>query len=508
MKFVSILDKHEVIWKDSPNADYYTDLNLRQIIDAISKGWGENVEKYYNYFPKDAESEEYRRIVYRDLCLPGVYEALCAFYNKMCERKSMVAKKNDARHELQREIWHISEVALYCSALKNMYDAIRDVPFVSEGMRDFTAAVGEYMVSPEYKDMEATAYRLKEELQDSRITLVYENGRLALSSIDPAGEVNARHSESDGESILRKLYPENGEHIISPFAYTPDLDGLEREMMRFYMHKKPKLFDTAEDFYNKYEDYACDFILLFVEEVSFYLSFLRFEKHMASEGFAFCEPEVKEDRRIEAVGLYDLALAASNVLRHQPVISNDFYYDDHELFFVLTGPNQGGKTTFARSLGQLVFFTKMGLHVPAQSANLHYFFDICTHFSVEESVETGRGKLMEELVRLAPMMEHSRGDVFVILNELFTTAANYDSCIMGGKVLDHFIGAGCHGIYVTHLTELLESRGSAVGLCAQLDENGVQSFKINRELKEYTNCAAGQVNKYHLTYEDLKERLR
>ena len=95
----------------------------------------------------------------------------------------------------------------------------------------------------------------------------------------------------------------------------------------------------------------------------------------------------------------------------------------------------------------------------------------------------------------------------MIINELFTTAANYDACIMGKKVLKHFVDRECHGIYVTHLSELLEAQDRAVGLCARLDDKGVQTFKIERAVMEYTNCAANQVKKYGLTYEKLKERL-
>ena len=128
---------------------------------------------------------------------------------------------------------------------------------------------------------------------------------------------------------------------------------------------------------------------------------------MEKAGFAFAEPEVRLSGRMEAEGLYDLALALMSIGRGGKVVPNDFYLDPSEQFFVLTGPNQGGKTTFARSLGQLVFFTKLGLDVPAKSATVLYFSRILTHFSVEESVETGRGKLMDELVRLAPMMAMS-----------------------------------------------------------------------------------------------------
>ena len=158
-------------------------------------------------------------------------------------------------------------------------------------------------------------------------------------------------------------------------------------------------------------------------------------------------------------------------------------------------------------MGQLVYFTRIGLDVPAVQANVPFFREIQTHFSVEESVETGRGKLKEELVRLAPMMEARKQGSFVVINELFTTAASYDARIMGRKVLEHFIGLGCRGIYVTHLKELTKVHERVVSLQAMLDGERMPTFEIRRGEAAETASALNQVNKYRLTYEQLKERL-
>ena len=123
-------------------------------------------------------------------------------------------------------------------------------------------------------------------------------------------------------------------------------------------------------------------------------------------------------------------------------------------------------------------------------------------------METGRGKLMEELVRLSPMMKEYKDNAFVVINELFTTAANYDAIIMGQNVLKHFLDEGCHGIYVTHLRELCDIDERIVGLSAQLDENGKQNFKILKKAVDYEGCAKNQVEKYGLGYENLKARLK
>lgn len=62
---------------------------------------------------------------------------------------------------------------------------------------------------------------------------------------------------------------------------------------------------------------------------------------------------------------YDLALAQVNYCRGKSIVINDYHLDGIERFFVITGPNKGGKTTFARSIGQLVVFSLLGLYVPA-----------------------------------------------------------------------------------------------------------------------------------------------
>ena len=63
------------------------------------------------------------------------------------------------------------------------------------------------------------------------------------------------------------------------------------------------------------------------------------------------------------------------------------------------------------------------------------------------------------------------------------------------------------GIYVTHLKELTTAHEKVVSLRAMLDENRVQCFKIGRGEADDSACAINQVNKYKLTYEQLKERL-
>lgn len=509
MGFGSILDQIEIVKSEAATPAFVIDLNLDQVIGKISAVWGEDVQKFYEYFPPTKEAAQYRRDVYADIERNGLFDAMNRSYSLMMRSIATGRSKEKTKQSVQKRVWHIHETALYCDAVSTLAEAMEGKTFESEGMSALASEMEAYYHSDGFISLKETALSLRRELDAAKTRITYTGSRMSLKVIEP-DEQKEDDGEKNGESlrdILYSLRPDNDAVIKVPFGAETDLRGVERELMGFFVKHNPEIFKTAENFYDAHGEYREAWIMKFYSEVAFYLSFMSFEHEMSAHGAQFAIPTEDEDRRIEAKGLYDLALFIANTERHEKVVSNDFYYDKGELFFVLTGPNQGGKTTFARSLGQLIFFGKMGLKVAAGSANLHYFSTLITHFSVEESVETGRGKLMEELVRLSPMMKDRRSNSFVVINELFTTAANYDAAIMGKKVLSHFIGKGCHGIYVTHLTELLEAEEHAVGLCAQLDDNGVQTFKILRSIMEYSNVAASQIDKFGLSYEQLKERL-
>lgn len=506
--FNSILDLQDSPYKERTRPAFFTDLNINQIIDRICLDWGENVSGLYYYLPANAACEDYRREVYGDMSLEGIYDGLCDFTERMKARREVFVKKEAVSRELQKAVWHIREVDRYCEALTELYGVLEKAPLGSLGMRSFRDYLARYLEKEAFREMGLKARKLLEELNAFRLTVTYENDRFFLVQAQAEGAY---------DRFLDQCFPGQNRRMKNPFEALPDLVELEQELLKVFQKKSPDFFRNAEAFYAEYPIYGDEVLFRFSSEIRFYLSYYCFERKMRERGYEFCTPVIYERRVVKAgtgeekmyaLGLYDLALACAHAGGYsQDVVSNDMEYHAKENFFVLTGPNQGGKTTFARSLGQLVCLAKMGLKVPACRAGIFRFPDIMTHFSVEESADTGRGKLMDELVRLAPMMEASCEGNFVVINELFTTAANYDACIMGKRVLEHFLKQNCMGIYVTHLAELSEACEGVVSLRAQLDSRGMRNYKIARgKAADYADAAA-QVRKYGLTFEQLKERL-
>lgn len=498
MGFISILDNGKSPKLEDGMPGFFIDLNLDQIINRIQELTESKVKKYYYCLPETKECEIYRRSIYSDVKKTKINELLTEFVQRMEERKVAAATKKDVDINAQRHVWHLLEVAVYCDAFTKLYEGLKEADIQSEGLQSLLEYLDVYVTEKDFVDMRSKAYELRAKLQSFQVKLIYENDQWVVSY---------EAATTEYEDFLRATLGEYNAYMKSPFAGAINLNNLEQEIVEKFMRKETAFFRDLRGFYQNYPEYARDVLLQFGEEINYYLSYAVFQRKMEWRGWAFATPTADEAKDISACGLYDLALVLANAEEGKPVVSNDMTYCKGETFFVVTGPNQGGKTTFARSLGQLIYFSKMGLDVPATAANVHSFSKILTHFSVEESVETGRGKLMEELTRLKPMMNVECQNAFVIINELFTTAANYDACIMGKKVLEHFIEQGCRGIYVTHLKELCESHESVVSMRAMLDENKIQSFKIDRREADDTMCALNQVNKYRLTYEQLKERL-
>ncbi|MBP1585523.1 MAG: hypothetical protein ILP17_07525 [Lachnospiraceae bacterium] len=479
---------------------FYQDLNLDQVIDRMSLRWGRDMKKYYRYLPSSPDEVSYRRMVYGDIRKEEVYSSLIKFTEDLDAVGKLRLEKEKARIPMQKCVWHIREIGAYCSAYEALEKSLDGAGLASEGMQEFHRILKGILESGGYRQLRERIDRIMEQIRKMRFIITYDKDRISV-------EPGTLEGEGAYEEMLKEKIGKEIRHLQNPFIADPTLTELENSCLEILEKKQPKFFAEIKAASDQSSGYERPVLRRFEREIIFYLSFCTLQRDMENAGYTFSTPTASAEKRMEAKGLYDLALAMNCMSSGEEIVSNDMCYEKGERFFVLTGPNQGGKTTFARSLGQLVYLSLMGLDVPAESANVPFFPALQTHFSVEESVETGRGKLKEELVRLAPMMADHQKGTFVVINELFTTAASYDAEIMGKNVLEHFTRLGCMGIYVTHLRELTTIRDGVVSLRAVLGDDNIPTFKIVRGEADDSACAESVVNKYRLTYSQLKERL-
>lgn len=475
----------------------FSDLNIDRIIRLITAGLGEDVKKLYDLFPADAEEAAYRREIFADIKKDGVAEIFSRFQDILGEWADCREKKEKFDLSLQQCVWYIREVHAYISAVELLKEKLPESNPESEGMKALLKFLNEYTGTEEYQSLKGTVNALYDELMGFRVKITYTRDKFVITE----GSGTGAYQEALGEHFDCKDVS-----FKNPYLNGVETADIEYETAKLLMKKNKAFAEWAEAFLVNAKEYVREEILLLKKEVSYYTAYYKFMNDMKKRGLSFTAGETEGDK-FSIYGLYDLALACAYSENGGNVVPNDAELKEGENFFVVTGPNQGGKTTFARSLGQLIFFYKMGLDVPAKKATLPYFSTLLTHFSVEESNATGRGKLVDELERLKPIMEKRETNAFIVINELFTTAAHLDACVMGEKVLKYLIGEGAKGAYVTHLNELSKADGAVVSLVAEVDENLQRTFKIARkEAREYVGTNALTV-KYGLTYEQIKERL-
>lgn len=510
MAFVSILGHAETEEiKNKKQPDFFVDLNLDQVVDRIQKCSPDySVKEFFYAFPA-FEDVKYRQEVYRDIRRPSLYNAMLRFSTDMRRAARMEVPPTFSGEPIQGACWQLESVYYYCKAIwelrKALETGIEKEEITAQGWKELLGFLEELFKDASFAKMQEEAFRIWEMLTGTKFTLEINGNKVRISPKSQTGTY-----EDFLKECFEKYEPVQKGTMRSPFNGDLFLSRFERRMLQAFFTKYPKLEDEITLFAEKYQEYKQTPVLRLEREVQFYLAYYEFQKEWEAQGAVFSTPSMNERKAMEALGVYDLALACVNYPAEKQVVSNDFIYTKKEQFFIVNGPNQGGKTTFARSLGQLVYFSKLGLDVNAQKANVYYFEELVTHFSVEESMESGQGKLMEELRRLAPIMNKGCENAFVIINELFTTAAHYDGCIMGAKVLDYFIKRNCHGVYVTHLRALGEDMPGVVHMAATLDDSPQhrRTFKILPSKAESMGYAKDIVERYGLTYETLQERLK
>ena len=491
---------------DAPS--FFADLNLDQAIDEITQGRDEyDLKPYFYTRLTGLDAIAARHEVFRDLEAEDSSALVESFAEEMRRMRRHLGLIEKVRHTQERQAWFLSAAEIYCQAVKGLADGLADLDPKSRGLRAFQAYLADYIGSQGFQGLVDDTTRVREGLAGVRYLLKIRGRRIKVSRYDdPAPD----YTMEIGKTFERFRQGAVKDYRVK-FPDTTGLNHVEGAVLGLVAELHPDEFRALASYCERHDRFVDQVVATFDREVQFYLSYLDHMKRIRSAGLSFSYPRLSdESKELRLKDGFDLALAGKLVAEDAPVVPNDFHLRDPERIIVVSGPNQGGKTTFARIFGQLPYLASLGCPVPGSEAALFLFDQLFTHFEKEEEITDLSGKLEDDLIRIHEVLDQATPDSVVIMNESLTSTALADARLLGRAVIEQLSERDLLCVYVTFVDELASLNEKTVSMTSTIVEGDPASrtFKVVRRPADGLAYAEVIAEKYGLTYKRLRERVR
>lgn len=216
-------------------------------------------------------------------------------------------------------------------------------------------------------------------------------------------------------------------------------------------------------------------------ELAFYLGCMNLYDRLTKAGVPTCFPEPRplDARTFTCRDLRDVGLCLAT---GTPVSGNSIDADGASLV-VVTGANEGGKSTFLRSVGTAQLMMQAGMFVPSKSLRANVVNGVFTHFKREEDDTMTHGKFDEELARMSTIADFVAPQSMLLCNESFASTNEREGSEIARGIIDALLECGIKVVYVTHMYDLahdLYRRDNAeyLFLRAERRSDGTRTFRM------------------------------
>ena len=484
------------------------------------------------FFSTDPKVLEYRQAIVEDLVEhPKLYDVFC-------RSVSEIQNVNDLRRVLGSDFSVDSALSAvrYLEMYEELVDMFADVfneleknpaaDIASEGMKRFRAQIYEVSCSEEYQN-------LKREMASTGKNFGYLKSVTIGINLDEnlrpkeAGIISINEKEFSAGSIISKLMKHrlNDRQVMMTPLYPlqKGLHGEEQKSLNYSMgsalqtifEKSLRAFEPIIQ--NYYKENTAMFVAL-LDDIRFLTAGVKFIMDMRAHGFEMCRPQIcsVEDKVCELKQVYNPMLAMRGV--EKTVVSNEFVLDENGRFYIVTGPNHGGKSIFAYSVGMAQALCQLGLFVPAHQAKMSPMTGIFTHFPVSDEDNYGKGRLESECARLSEILGQLSETDMLLMDESFSSTSGLEAGYIASEVLTGIGVIGCCGLFVTHIHDLPMkiaeynnypgNRSKIDNLVAQMEnkEDGVRSYRISRTTPDGLSYARDIASRYGLNLEEICQK--
>jgi hypothetical protein len=487
--------------------EFFRDLHLDDIVRSITAGREAYGLARLLYEPlPDVRAIDYRHDVFRDLEDEALLGAIRAFGQQMQTVQRRLAHAAKTTYAFDQDRWLLSAAEHFGATVGELNTGLQAGEPRSAGLCGFRDYLAAYVASEAFATLMADTEHIKTILSGVRYRIRIHSPKVTVTRFaaepDYSAEVLATFEKF--RQGARKTYDWR-------FDQGSDMNHVEAAILDRVARLYPEAFAALHEYAERHGGFLDPTIARFEREVQFYVAYRDYiDRVRRGTGLRFCYPEVtSESHELEARRVFDLALADSLVREERAVVPNDIELSGAERIVVVSGPNQGGKTTFGRAIGQLHHLARIGVPVPGEAVRLPLVDQIFTHFERQEQVEDLASKLEDDLRRIHAILDSATSASLLIMNESFSSTTVGDQLFIGRRILDRIVDCGLLCVVVTFLDELAGFGPAVVSMVSTVapDDETRRTFEIERRPADGLAYALAIAEKHRLTYARLKPRL-
>jgi len=523
-----------------PDADSLRRHAAGEDIARMSQVTAEQLELYYlmdlkscdfgSFYTADPEVILYRQSTFADMLdnpeLTHVLLKMIPFLNDITELRRM---GSDSAASTEAYLYSITEVELYTSLLDLLKNKLLPMApkFKSTAFRRFAERINILTASEYYKDLNQRLTELTSRVREIKSITIGVNLDSQLRA-EKAGVLSMNNEYFKSGELLDKMlrldFKSDEMTCIAPLIpfKKGQSDNQQMALANAFNTAIGDVFRSSIKAWKKviqmYVLENTDFLIRLMPEIEFVTKATELLQRLQAKGCHLCSPVIAPmtEKKFTAKALCNPIVASK---LDGPVIPNDFTFDADGMFYVLTGPNRGGKSVITCAVGIAFVMAQLGLPVCADECVISPCDEIYTHFPTGSEDTIDKGRLGEECSRLGTIFETVTEDSLILLDESFSSTGSYEGAYIAAEVLQGFSMVGCRGIFSTHLHDLAASVDEINAAClpkggVKIDnlvaaiQEGSRSFKILRAKPDGKSYARDIAEKYGLSLDRILEKVQ
>lgn len=480
-----------------------------------------------DYMTTDISVLEKRADIFADTVkTDGLYE-LIEYMVKQLEYVSEMVRKQSDIDNGERSLYSVKQLELYFDIVDRAEEfyALRHGELGAEFYRELFSKLHEIALSGEYEGLKKGTRKLMADITRVKSISIGFNFNSTLSPYE-AGvlSVNPYYIES-GDLIDRILRTDLSKNDMSlaplvpakPACRDSEFNAMEAAIYTAMNKIFKKQIKQWESRINSYMGERLGFLLDALPDFRIIVKIVSIQNSIQAAcrklSLKLKKPTYRpmEERVFRGYGMYNPTLAVKIAERGEGVvIKNDFTFDEHGAVYLLTGPNNGGKSVFMSCVCIIQIMAQLGMMTPAAQLEISPVSGIFIHFQQYSAINE-RGRLADECIRIAGIFKEADQYSVAFFDEAFSSTDVRDAVSLSDNVLRALMYKKLRAVYSTHMHELEayterineEFGGGLDYLTAGITESGIRTYRIERTKPSGESWGQSVAEKYGVSYEEL-----